>query len=1063
MLLFVLFLVSCNNPFYTESSSGTETKSVTEYTVAYYSGLANSNTLYKTQSYSAGSVLNFPEDPTKTGYVFTGWYYDKGTWAKKAVNQSDTVNKNLKLYTYFVETNQTYTVDFLNDDAATVVSEFTGKSVGTDITLPSATPVSTKDSTKTFIGWYLASDGSGSPLSSSYTVAATDADASYIIKIYACYVSAVSDIPVTAISVSPAAPSSLTVGSSLTLSVTYTPSNATSGKAVTWASSDTSVATVSSTGVVTAIKTGNATITATTTNGKSASSAITVAQSYSISLDKASVSMLVSEDAVQLTASTTPAGTAVTWTSSDTSVATVSSAGKVTAVKKGTAVITAKISASTESATCTFTISETVVPSSLKVTASASNIDAGATATLSAVVTYSDSSTKTLISGVTYTSGNTAYGTVSGTTLTGVAAGTVKITGTYTENSTTVTSTCSVKVNEVYTGYRVHLYNDSWSTHKIYYYNSTTQTVSAWASMPSMIQGTDDYYYDLTESWVTAGTTMVIFYGGDNTNRYPADSVAGVVLPAGVTEAWFNFTTKEFETSNPHSALDSDTSLTDIYVNGTSIGSSATTYTVANTVTAVQVTAKATSSAATVAVSPSESTALDEGASKVFTITVTAEDGTTGTYMLTVTRKAVVANDVTLSAIKVNGTSIGTITSGTTSYTKALSGTAASVDATVTATATSSDAAVTVSPSAATTIADAGSNAFTITVTNGTASAAYTVTVTYTKTTVTTSAYYSTNKEGVGKNATITTWDDWTADMRIAQCAAYDDPRTWRGIQEVPYDVYAMYAAWDDTNLYVMVELTNIADRASFMQHDYAASDNAWWDNRDIPLGFIINTGKDGSSTSPTIAATSKPIWGAVNFSDSDGFNYLLYHSSKYGYASHKSAFVGVGTPGFFKYSETAGGFSYDSAYCMSVNTGTTTGTSGISIKYTRNCQVSDHVYYESTPTGNREESGQTGDELLASTTYTDAGTTSANQLDMSYQYTIPLATLGITKEYLESTGIGIRQLTTGGGSLMDCCPWDKAMVDVVTTPYSQDESTSAEKEDTDTITSSQARIGHAK
>lgn len=106
---------------------------------------------------------------------------------------------------------------------------------------------------------------------------------------------------------------------------------------------------------------------------------------------------------------------------------------------------------------------------------------------------------------------------------------------------------------QTFTGYRVHFYGAKWSTYKIYYYNSTTQTVSTWDSMPSMSAESDGYYYDLKESWVTAGTTMVIFYGGSNSNRYPADQQDGVVIPAGVKESWFNFATKTFETSNPFS------------------------------------------------------------------------------------------------------------------------------------------------------------------------------------------------------------------------------------------------------------------------------------------------------------------------------------------------------------------------------------------------------------------------------------------------------------------------------------------------------------------------------
>ena len=70
----------------------------------------------------------------------------------------------------------------------------------------------------------------------------------------------------------------LTKGGTYTLSATVAPSNATN-KTVTWTTSDKSVATVSSTGKVTAVKAGTATITAKTSNGKTATCKITVKDS----------------------------------------------------------------------------------------------------------------------------------------------------------------------------------------------------------------------------------------------------------------------------------------------------------------------------------------------------------------------------------------------------------------------------------------------------------------------------------------------------------------------------------------------------------------------------------------------------------------------------------------------------------------------------------------------------------------------------------------------------------------------------------------------------------------
>ncbi|UYZ37288.1 Ig-like domain-containing protein [Clostridium beijerinckii] len=80
-----------------------------------------------------------------------------------------------------------------------------------------------------------------------------------------------------------------------------------------------------------------------------------------ISLNKSLVDLKV-DDSQQLTATTTPAGVQVTWTSSDSNVATVDSTGKVTGVKEGTCTITAT-TADGLTATCAVTVtSKTAEP-----------------------------------------------------------------------------------------------------------------------------------------------------------------------------------------------------------------------------------------------------------------------------------------------------------------------------------------------------------------------------------------------------------------------------------------------------------------------------------------------------------------------------------------------------------------------------------------------------------------------------------------------------------------------------------------------------------------------------
>ena len=112
---------------------------------------------------------------------------------------------------------------------------------------------------------------------------------------------------------------------------------------VVWKSSDPKVATVDANGKVRAEGTGTATITL-AVGEKSATCKVTVSQPVtSISLDKSSAS-LQSGETLQLTASVYPSDAlnkAITWTSSDAAIATVDQSGKVTALKKGGATITA--------------------------------------------------------------------------------------------------------------------------------------------------------------------------------------------------------------------------------------------------------------------------------------------------------------------------------------------------------------------------------------------------------------------------------------------------------------------------------------------------------------------------------------------------------------------------------------------------------------------------------------------------------------------------------------------------------------------------------------------------
>ena len=593
---------------------------------------------------------------------------------------------------------------------------------------------------------------------------------------------------------------------------------------------------------------------------------------------------------------------------------------------------------------------------------------------------------------------------------------------------------------------------------------------TTWDNRPSMVPAATTDYMENPSGWY-----MFDLEGCNYTPGIAFNFKVGDKNIETEKTATFWYDGSKFYDKDPSANMPSeDANLSSISINGIPVDSfskDTTSYsvTVESSVENVTVTAQQVHAKATVNILPSGSTAISSGQTVSFTITVTAEDTTTTkTYNVSVRRA--IENDTTLSKVLVNGKSASEVSSGNYSY--EASGSAESFEITsVSAVPNDENATITYSESSGS-VTESSPKTITITVKNGTKSSSYTLTVSYKV--LAQNQYYWTNKDGaVGIEKTISSWDDWTEDMRIAQCAAYDDPRTWRGNHEIPYDAYALYAAYDNTNLYIMVELTNAADRAKFMYYDYAASDNAWWDNRDTPLGLAINTGKTKKVANGPVLDTGDVIWGSaiggINFNDAGGMNYILYHSSKYGYSEHKGTFVGVGTPGFFKLKESTGTFSYDPSYCLTVNKGTEKGTSGIDIKYKRNLQVSKNVWCENSPAAEEDPENQnrasslhqTGENLMASETYIDLGTKSALELDMSYWYTIPLSTLGIDKNYLTTKGISIRQLTTNGGSLMDCIPWDPCMVDIAAEECSDDKSTSAEKRDVDEIKTSQARIGH--
>ncbi len=212
---------------------------------------------------------------------------------------------------------------------------------------------------------------------------------------------------------------SMQVGETETITATVNPDNATD-KTVTWGSSDVSVATVSD-GIITAKKSGEATITAKSGSCIAECKVTITVSAESVTLDKTTLSLAIGESAT-LTATVKPDDATdknVTWTSSDELVVKVDN-GKVTAIKSGKATVTAKCGGKT--AECVVTV--TVPVSSITLDKTTLSLAVGESATLTATVKPDDATDKT----VTWSSSDESVVKVDNGKVTALTTGQAKIT-----------------------------------------------------------------------------------------------------------------------------------------------------------------------------------------------------------------------------------------------------------------------------------------------------------------------------------------------------------------------------------------------------------------------------------------------------------------------------------------------------------------------------------------------------------------------------------------------------------------------------------------------------------
>lgn len=216
---------------------------------------------------------------------------------------------------------------------------------------------------------------------------------------------------------------SASLESGSTLRLTATTSN---GAAVKFKSNKSSVATIDESGLVTAKKPGEATITV-TANTTSVTCQITV-KSPKLKLSQTKAT-LYRKGTLNLTCSVS-SGKSPVWKSNRTSVATVDATGTVTAIKHGTAIITATVDG--VSKTCEITVKQPVV--------TLNDVDLivtqGDTITLTATVSSGNEPV--------WSSSNTSIASVSNGTITAIAKGTAYIYA----SEDGIKARCKVKVVE---------------------------------------------------------------------------------------------------------------------------------------------------------------------------------------------------------------------------------------------------------------------------------------------------------------------------------------------------------------------------------------------------------------------------------------------------------------------------------------------------------------------------------------------------------------------------------------------------------------------------------------
>ena len=237
---------------------------------------------------------------------------------------------------------------------------------------------------------------------------------------------------------------SLIPGETGQLIATILPENATN-KTIKWSSSNSTVATVNEMGIITAVSEGTTTVTG-SVDGKSAACIVTVSTSIipvtEIMLNKSSTNLIVG-GTDYLTVFILPNNATnknVNWLSSAPEIVYVDTNGKITALKEGSATITACSADGQKTATCIVYVTNIAV-TGITLNKTALTLLQGDSETLTATVTPYNATNKT----ITWSSSNDYVAQIEDGKVTGLHEGTAVITASADNGNKTATCIVTVK------------------------------------------------------------------------------------------------------------------------------------------------------------------------------------------------------------------------------------------------------------------------------------------------------------------------------------------------------------------------------------------------------------------------------------------------------------------------------------------------------------------------------------------------------------------------------------------------------------------------------------------